>query len=259
MGIDDPIEAFKKQYPQEDESPAKDLALYVAKFALPGFVGDIMSTVYERFSRKAQAERARDMFDLLSNELKHVQDILTTKIDKKDLLESLQLAIRHDAEEFNDRKRDRYVKIIGNALRSEASIEDLASFIQDVEQLGERDFIALEVLNRVMNDPRDWSAHMITKLHPNAFIQRRKELAVQMAHAFGMKTDSSPTGQTFSHEEGYEACARLQGFGLAHEIPLGAREVPVGDYCFRPSKRGLLLLKLIGEDVPNWDKYFPTS
>ena len=30
---------------------------------------------------------------------------------------------------------------------------------------------------------------------------------------------------------------RLQGFGLAHEIDLSPREVPIGDYCFRPSKR----------------------
>ena len=32
-----------------------------------------------------------------------------------------------------------------------------------------------------------------------------------------------------------------------------------GDYSFRLSKRGLMLLKLVGEEVENWDKYFPRS
>jgi hypothetical protein len=36
-------------------------------------------------------------------------------------------------------------------------------------------------------------------------------------------------GQSFSHEEGYKACTRLQGFGLAHGFDISPREVPVGD------------------------------
>jgi hypothetical protein len=46
-----------------------------------------------------------------------------------------------------------------------------------------------------------------------------------------------------------------QGFGLAHEIDVGPCQVPVGEYCFRPSRRGLSLLKLIGEEVANTDIY----
>jgi hypothetical protein len=159
--------------------------------------------------------------------------------------EAMQLAIRHDIEEFNDKKRDRYVKIIGNALRSETQIEDLASFIQDVERLGERDFMALKVLNKVINQPRIEGTGR--DIHPNEFMQRRQELAVQMAAAFG----DSYGGQNFSREQGYDACNRLQGFGLAHEIELSARQVPTGEYCFRPSRRGLMLLKLTGEEVAN--------
>ena len=74
-----------------------------------------------------------------------------------------------------------------------------------------------------------------------------------MATALG----APPSRQAFSREDGYEACMRLQGFGLAHEIDVAPRQVPVGDYSFRPSKRGLMLLKLVGEQVENWDKYFP--
>ncbi len=253
MGIDNPVEAFKKTHSDEDESLPKELVALAVEVVLP-VIGPVIHAVRERLGRKAQNERATETLELLLGELKHLQNVTATKIEVNDLKESLQLLIRHDAEEFNDKKRGRYIKIVGNALQSETPIEDLASFIQDVEQLGERDFLALRVLNKVMNKSGDWATN--TKLHPNTFIQRRRELAEEIARAFGMKTD---LGMEFSHEEGYEACTRLQGFGLAHEIELSAREVPVGDYCFRPSKRGLMLLKLTGELVVNWEKYFPTA
>lgn len=251
MAIDNRIDAFKKAHP-DDENLPKELALISAKLVLPGIVGAAIDAVRGRLGKEVQVERAQDMLDLLENELRDIKDTTASKQDLSDLKESLQLAIRNDVWEFNDKKRERYVRIVGNALRGETRIEDLASFIQDVEQLGERDFVALKVLNNVMNKNGDWGANLSGNIHPGLFIQRRQELAARMAEAFG--ADSS--NPKFSREEGYEACTRLQGFGLAHEIELSPREVPVGEYCFRPSKRGLSLLKLVGEEVPNWNNYF---
>jgi hypothetical protein len=118
----------------------------------------------------------------------------------------------------------------------------------------------LKVLNRTMNKEGDWTnltgPISLWKVHPQTFIQRRQEMAVQIAQASGMGTNAD-IGPRLNPEVGYSTCARLQGFGLAHEVPLSAREVPIGDYCFRPSQRGLMLLKLLGEEVPNWSRYFP--
>src|SRR5256885_10345296 len=155
MAIDNPIEAFKKTHPEEEGNLPQDLVI-LAALALP-IIGPVIHTVRERLGRKARNERATETLQLLLSELKDLQDVTATKIGMNDLKESLQLLIRHDAEEFNDKKRGRYIKIIGNAPRSEIPIDDLASFIQDVEQLGERDFIALKVLNRVMNKSGDWA------------------------------------------------------------------------------------------------------
>jgi len=259
VAIDDPIEAFKKTHADEPPHPLKEMTVLAAKLALPGVVGVLLDAVCGRLSAEAQRHRYNETLEFVCEELRNLGSATATKEELNDLKEALQLAIRHDVAEFNDKKRDRYIKIVGNAIRSETRIDDLASFIQDVEQLGERDFIALKVLNRVMNKPMDWGSHPTGVLHPNTFINRRQELAVQMAEAFGIKTTLGPMGQTFSHEEGYEACNRLQGFGLAHEIELSPRQIPVGDYCFRPSKRGLMLLKLVGEQVENWYKYFPNA
>ena len=259
MPIDDPIEAFRKTHEDEPAYLPKDLTMLAVRLAVPGFVSVLLDSVCGRLTADAQRQRYNETLEFVLTELKNLGSATATKTDPNDLKEALQLAIRHDVEQFNDKKRDRYIKIIGSAIRSDTRIDDLASFIQDVEQLGERDFTALKVLNKVMNKPNDWGSHPTGVLHPNTFINRRQELAVQMAEAFGMRTTLGPRGETFSHEEGYEACTRLQGFGLAHEIELSARQIPVGDYCFRPSKRGLMLLKLVGEQVENWDKYFPNT
>jgi hypothetical protein len=248
MAIDNQYDAIAKAYPEKEPSLPTDLALLAAKFALPGIITDAFSTVCERLDRKAQEERAKATIKLLMADLKDLKERKASKEELDDLKESIQLTIRHDVAEFNDRKRERYIKIIGNALRSEKRIDDLASYIQDVERLGERDVAALKVLNTVMNPARRDSTKDI---HPNEFIHRRQELSVEMSKVVGGAFE----GPSISREEGYDACNRLQGFGLAHELELSARQVPIGEYCFRPSRRGLMFLKLLGEKVENADKY----
>jgi hypothetical protein len=92
------------------------------------------------------------------------------------------------------------------------------------------------------------------KLHPNTFRFRAQELSLQMAQVLTGKTDQ--IGNNFSWEEGLQICIRLEGFGLAEVIEMSPREVPISNYCARLTTRGLMLLKLLGEDVPNWKQYF---
>jgi hypothetical protein len=255
MAIDDQYDAIKKAYPEKPSSLPKELAALAAKIAFPG-IANVIIGVWERFDRDVQFQRMSAISDLLVENVKDLNAVTATKEDLEAVKEAIQLALRHDANEFNDKKRERYVKIIGNALRDEHQLEGLASYIQDVEQLSERDITALKVLNRVMNQQGDWIVerpNLPSHVPPTTFIHRRQELNVQMAQAFGMNTD----GDRFSREEGYDACNRLQAFGLAHEIELSARRVPIDVYASRPSLRGLTLLKLLGEDVANWEKYNP--
>jgi hypothetical protein len=267
MAIDDPKAAFKEQYLGDEKFPVS-LVVFGTKLVFPkvAFLLDVFNRVYDRFQKPTVEERIKAMFELLVQETEHLEsridDTNASKVSADDLQEAIQLVIRHDAEEFNDKKRERYVKLVGNAVRSQVRIQDLATFVQTIEQLGERD-VAVKVLNKIMNKEGDWTNTQsapptIWKIHPNIFIQRRQELAAQIAKQLGQRTDL-PLGQIFSHEEGYEICTRLQGFGLAHEIEVSPREVPIGDYCFRLSNRGLTLLKLIGEDVPNSTDIFMSS
>jgi hypothetical protein len=259
MAIDDPKDAFEQQYMQEEGKSPLVLTVFTGKLAFPKATLplEIFRKVVDRFTRVSVEERLQAMWHLLVMETEHLE---TTKANPEDVQEAIQLAMRRDAEEFSDNKRERYVKLIGNALKSETQVQDVMTFVQTVEQLGERDITVLKVLNRTMNKEGDWRKESnptgsVWKIHPNVFMQRQQELAVQVAIALGQQTD----GNTFPREHGYEICTRLQGFGLAHEIEVSPREVPIGNYCFRLSNRGITLLKLLGEDVPNFDKYFKIS
>jgi hypothetical protein len=265
MAIDSRVDAVEEQYPEQGES-LFPLAMTAAELALPytGLLLKFVELIRGHFSTKEREERAAQFLGILRDHEKLLEvlgkNFEKVKVDVADLAEAVQIAAWRDAEAFNDAKRDRYATILGNAVRSEEKIQDLASFIRDVEQLSERDVTVLKVLNKAMNKDGDWTKQSgpvsLWKVHPNTFIQRRQEMAVQIADALGMRTNVD-IGLRLNPEVGYSTCARLQGFGLAHEVPLSAREVPMGDYCFRPSHRGLMLLKLLGEEVANWSRYFP--
>lgn len=271
MAIDSRVDAVEKQYPEPGESPILALVPTAVELALPhaGIFLKFAELIKGHFSAEERKERAGQLLAILHDHERLLEEIgkrgdaLKVRVD--DLAEAIQVAAWRDAEAFDDVKRKHYVRIIGNAVRSDAQVADVAAFVRDVEQMTERDINVLKVLNRVMNKQGDWKVQggppptTPSKVHPQTFIQRRQEMAVAIAEALGMETNVDAAKSRFNPEVGYSVCARLQGFGLAHEIQVSAREVPIGDYCFRPSQRGLMLLKLLGEDVPNWEHYFPAQ
>ena len=259
MAIDKPLDAFKQQSIQDEPSLPKKLALKVAEFGIKvifnGLAADILvGAMRNLLDPDSGRERFKEMFDLINAEFEHIE---TTKVSHDDMQKAIQLIFWYDRHERDNAKRARYVKLIGNALRSEEQIQDVTSFIKTIEQLNERDVTVLKVLNKVMNKAGDWKAspdlmsRELWKIHPNTFIQRAPELSTEVAMALGQKTETN----LFSREEGYSICNRLQGFGLAHYIDTQARELPVTNYSFRPSVAGLTLLKLLGENVPNLEYY----
>lgn len=274
MAIDDPIEAVEKQYPRGGDKVPKIVAgasggaLTIASLAAVPHLAIPIAAVtawnrlihgdaWRKRTEETQAilvERLRALepeYEKLEKEQKQL------RVEMTDLQSSIQVGIVNDGTTFDDRKRERFVSAVANATVSPSKVSDLVSFIQDTDQLNESDITALKVLNRVMNRQGDWDT--VTEhqagLHPNTFLQRRKELAVQMAFALG-KTNKKIDGEGFSREEGLGVCLRLQGFGLAEVITNETRSVPRTNYCARPTPRGLMLLRLLGEDVPNWDRYF---
>ena len=73
-----------------------------------------------------------------------------------DLQSSIQIGIVNDGTTFDDRKRERFVSVVANATVSPSKVQDLVSFIQDIDRLNESDIAALKILNSVMNKQGDW-------------------------------------------------------------------------------------------------------
>ena len=255
MAIDDPRAKFREQYFADEEKSPLALSLFVGKVAFPkaAIPLEIFGKVVGRFTRPSVGERLKETYNMMVKEIEHVE---ATKVGVDDMAEAIQSILRRDAEEFNDKKRERYVKLVGNAFRSKEQINDIASFVETVEQLNERDLTVLRVVNRIMNKEGDWKAQhdpvvgTISKLHPTVLISRSQELSVAVALALEQKTERN----TFSREEGYGICNRLLGFGLLHELQT-TRELPLVNYCFRLSVQGVRLLGLLGEEVPNASLY----
>ena len=261
MPIDDPVGAFEQQYMKDEPTLPNTLAKFAAdhgfSLALPdrGLALEILLRVIDSlFNKESGEERVRAMFELFKGEFQHVEK---TKASHEDVQKAAQLAIWYDRHERDDVKRARYVKVIGSALKSDEQVEDVASFIRTIQQLNERDLTVLRVVNKVMNKDGDWKpqpmpgARSTRKVHPNTFIQRAQEMSLQVALAL----DQNGANDVVNREEGYGICNRLQGFGLSHEIDVQPRELPLTNYAFRLSTYGIRLLKLLGEDVPNYEFY----
>ncbi len=262
MASDDPIEAFEQQYMRDEPTLPRELAEAAGKvggeLTFPGLGGLAVEILLKArkvlFDPVSTTERNLAMWEMFKMQFRHIEE---TKTSHDDVQKAIQLAFLYDRYERDDEKRERYVNLIGNALRSEDQIHDVATFVQIIEQMNERDVNVLKVLNRVMNKEGDWKPQssplqINEKVHPSVFIQRAQELSLAVATALGQ--DDVGTSY-FSREEGYMVCTRLQGFGLAHEVQVSDREVPVSNYSFRLSVQGVRLLKLLGEDVPNYKWY----
>src|SRR5450755_2815888 len=106
MAIDDPKAVFEQQYMKEEEQSALGLVVITGKLAFPkaALPLGIFQKVANRFTRVSVEERLQAIWKMLVMEVEHLE---TTKADAEDIAEAIQLAIHRDAEEFNDKKRER--------------------------------------------------------------------------------------------------------------------------------------------------------
>lgn len=266
MAIDNAYDAINQQNPEEGDGVISSIARVfdgVKALCIP--IPEPLAAffnVLDSMTHEAKVKRGTAFIQQLVEDMQRVQgDVAKMRTDINEIQSAMRLSMWYDVDEFNDAKRARYISAIAVSISSETNVHDLTSYIQDIERLGESDIIGLKVLNRIMNRPNDWKVAPSPaifnppRLHPNTFTHRAEEFSAAMTEALTGKSASS-LGKTFSREDGLQICYRLQGFGLAEVIGVSPREVPISNYCARPTSRGLMLLKLLGEVVPNWSHYF---
>jgi hypothetical protein len=129
-------------------------------------------------------------------------------------------------------KVKRFGSIVGGALAGDNpdGLGDAADFIRTVAQLDGRDIRSLHLLYSS-------SALLMaqyTNFHdPNPFIDVWTDVIARTQEA------------NLAADDFYSSCKRLEGFGLAIELPRNPSRIAPGQYSFRPTRRGEKLVKLL--------------
>jgi hypothetical protein len=124
--------------------------------------------------------------------------------------------------------------VLANALLSEddeaVAGDDLVGYIRDLSSLTEGDVQALRFLGDVFKNPIRQRPEMDD---PNEFTLLMGSY-LRGIEAMGVH-----------HDDFSSRCSRLTGFGLASEVERSPARMALKDHCFRPTRRGLRLIKLL--------------
>jgi hypothetical protein len=228
--MEDIYEAAKSQYPETPVNIPGQLALRIGGVVFP-IVG-IVNAVRDYYSQAAVAERLSVLVDAVNSKT----NATNAKIADREFAEAIRLAIEETWRTTDAEKVKRLGAILGNSAALSTnpdSPNDAVEFIRTVAQLGERDIQALNIL--YSSGAIRALMESYSNLHdPNPFINAWADVARAAAEA-GLALDDF-----------YSSCKRLEGFGLAIELPRNPSRLAPGEYSFRPTRRGEKLLTLLG-------------
>ena len=248
--IDDSFDAARAAYPKNDESIPADVVLRIgARIPLIGPLVGVVNEAREYFSKKATNERLEALIEAVNDKTEYltgrvgentkaIADI-QARIGSSEFTAAFREASVQTLLATEQTKIRRFGAILGGAVAAKDWPEisaDLTSFIKAIAQLGEKDIEALRLLHTVFADV----VTVYPNMHdPNPFTEKAQELLKIVAEA------------GFHRDDFYAHCRRLEGFGLAMEVPRNTSRMAPGDYCFRPTRSGLKLLTLLGNEKTN--------
>lgn len=242
MAIDDPLAATASQYPEQQKNKIGELTLELAGVAFPLF--KVFNIVRSRILGDYGLERVGALLNALQGEFhrdhQHIEkaqcdiEALKQKVNSPEFADSLVLAADEAQRTQSERKIERLGTVLANALLSEddeaAAGDDLVGYIRDLSSLTEGDVQALQFLGDVFKDP----------------IRKRPDMDDPNEFTFLMGSYlRSIAAMGVHHDDFYSRCSRLTGFGLATEVERLPTRMAPKDHCFRPTRRGLRLIKLL--------------
>lgn len=242
--IDDAFDAAKAAYPKKEGNVPGDVALRVA--ARMPMLGSLVGPVNEArqyLSSKAINERLEALIEAVNEKVEdlrgQVKDEIAdiqSRIDSPAFASAFREAAVQTLFATEETKIKRFGALLGGSLSAEDWPEvssDLTTFIKAIAQLGEKDIESLRLIHTVFVDVVRVYPNMND---PNPFTEKAQELLKAAGEA------------GFHRDDFYAYCRRLEGFGLAMEVPRNTSRMAPGDYCFRPTRKGLELLRLLADE-----------
>jgi len=201
--------------------------------------------VKDQFSNDARFRRIQYFFDALAVKINALElriggqagpsRTVRATVDSTEFKEAIAVALEETVRTPNTVKAEQFSSILVGSLDPniiEDSPAKASSLIRDVAQLDSTDLQVLGTLRKVYG-------HLFPPTpsyqDPNAFTEQFQDFK------------DAVTGSGILAEEFQSVCERLRGFGLAAEVLRNPSRMSPSDYCYRPTRRGLKLLTLLGQ------------
>jgi hypothetical protein len=243
--IDDPLDASFEAWPEESASEAGDVALTVV--GVFSEIAGVFGGVHEHFRVRSRFARVNYLLNgvrlgiaqLESRVVQQASELaeVRTRISALEFREATETAAEEAVRAVNIEKIDQFSSILVGSVDpgiSQDSLTDASTLIRDVARLSSTD---LQILRHLVEAYGSLFAIYPNMHDPNVFTEKIQDF----------KDAVSRSG--LHPEEFQSVCERLRGFGLAAEVLRNTSRMSPSDYCYRPTRRGLKLLRLLGNSV----------
>jgi len=234
-GIDDPIAAAKKRYPEPSSMKnAAELLIDVAAQSSP-FAG-MANAIREFFSAKQASERVKALLDQLEWYIREHEsrlDRLEEKMNAPEFIETLLVAVDESLHTANTEKIRCFAKVLGHELLhggGAKSLENAAVYIRDLSELGEAD---IEVLSILHNFQRSLDLEYVARTGIPVVLEPMR-LAVREAQKRGIP-----------REELYFRLSRLAGYGLVLQMDKARFGASPDEFVFLTTSNGKNLIRIL--------------
>ena len=248
--MNDPVEASFEAWQPEAANLGERLSNLALSFGGIKFVSaKLLQILRDQFDNGSRFQRIEYLFNGIRLGFRSVQSeiggvaeqvkAVNAKLEGEQFREAVSVACEEAARAANNKKIAQMAAVLVGYVDPTPSAwvapdEDIATMIRDLAQLGDRDVLVLGTLASV-------HASAVSTM-PN----------LQDPHQFSKETPRLMTaiaGSGIHRDDFLSTCERLRGFGLGVEVLRNTGHMGPEDYCYRPTRHGLLLLDYL-KSVP---------
>ena len=239
--MDDPVEASFEAWPPDSTNSGDsllNLALSFTEFGPAKFV----QILKDQFDNRLRFQRIEYLFKglRLGFQIVHADigavaaqvKAFNAKLEGERFREAVSVACEEAARAASNKKIEQMAAVLVGYVDPTPSTwatpdEDIATMIRDVALLGDRDIQVLGILATVHASA---VSHTPNLQDPHQFSKESPKLKMAIADSGIHRDDFLST------------CERLRGFGFGAEVLRNTSHMAPEDFCYRPTRRGLLLL-----------------